>query len=128
MFEPPKCFVFDNHDVALFVGSRLNNIYVIDLFDSKSFNEKCLVVVNNDVWLWHEILGHTSMHMISKLNNHDLINGLPKLKYEKDLLLSMSHGKHSKSSCHYKKSFLHLDHLSIAYRFIWSHENFKVRR
>ena len=36
MFELTKCVVCDDHDVALFVGSRLNNIYVVDLFDSKA--------------------------------------------------------------------------------------------
>ena len=76
VFDPTKCVVYDDYNVALFVGSRFNNIHVVDLFDSKAFNEKCLVVVNNDVWLWHKRLRHASMHMILKLNKHDLVKGL----------------------------------------------------
>ena len=51
VFEPNKCVVYDNNECILFVGSRHNNIYVINLFDSKAFNEKCLVGVNDNTWL-----------------------------------------------------------------------------
>ena len=89
--------------VALFVSSRLTNIYIIDLFDSKAFNEKYLVVVNNDAWLWHKRLGHANMHMISNLSYPDLVKGLLKLKYEKDLVCEACvTEKHLKSSFHCK--------------------------
>ena len=48
VFEPNRCVVYNDNECALFVGSRHNNKYVVDLFDSKSFNEKCLVSVNDD--------------------------------------------------------------------------------
>ena len=51
VFESNRCVVFDNNECALFVGSRRNNIYVVDLFDSKAFNEKYLIGVNDDTWL-----------------------------------------------------------------------------
>ena len=68
VFESNKCVVLDKNECALFVGSRHNNIYVVDLYDSKAFNEKCLVSVNDDTWLWHRRLGHVSMYTISKLS------------------------------------------------------------
>ena len=39
---------------------------------------------NEDSWLWHRTFGHTSMSIISKISKNDLVNGLPKLKFEKD--------------------------------------------
>ena len=48
VFESNKCFVLDKDECALFVGSRHKNICVVDLYDSKAFNEKCLVSVNDD--------------------------------------------------------------------------------
>ena len=48
IFEPSRCVVYDDNECALFFGSRHNNIYVVDLCDSKVFNEKCLVSVNDD--------------------------------------------------------------------------------
>ena len=87
VFESNKCVVFDKDECALFVGTRHNNIYVVDLYDSKAFNEKCLVSVNNDTWLWHRRLGHVSMHTISKLSKKNLVKGLPKLTYKKELIV-----------------------------------------
>ena len=48
IFESSKCVIYDDNECALFFGSRHNKIYVVDLCNSKSFNEKCLVSVNND--------------------------------------------------------------------------------
>ena len=71
VFEPSRCVVNDDNECALIVGSRHNSIYVVDLFDSKAFNEKCLVSINDDTWLWHSRLGHASMHKISKLSKKE---------------------------------------------------------
>ena len=51
VFESNRCVVLDKNECASFVGSRHNNIYVVDLNDSKAFNEKCLISVNDDTWL-----------------------------------------------------------------------------
>ena len=48
VFEPNRYVVFDDNEWTLFVGSRHSNIYVVDLFDLKIFNENCHVSVNND--------------------------------------------------------------------------------
>ena len=99
VFESNRCVVFDNNECALFVGSRRNNIYVVDLCDSKAFNEKCLASVNDDTWLCHRRLGYASMHTISKLSKKNLVKGLPKLAYQKDLICDACvKGKHQKSS------------------------------
>ena len=81
----------------LFTDLRHNNIYVVDLLNSTSFIETCFSVVNNDVWLWHRRLGHASMHAISKLSRKDLVKGLLKIKFNKDLVCKACiKGKHSK--------------------------------
>ena len=56
------------------------------MYDSKAFNEKCLVSVNDDTWLWHRRVRHVSMHTISKLSKKNLVKGLSKLAYQKDLM------------------------------------------
>ena len=98
VFEPSRCVVYDDNECALFMCSRNNNIYVVDLCDSKAFNEKCLVSVNDDIWLWHRQLGHASMHTISKLSKKNLVKSFPKLAYQKDLIFDACvKGKHQKS-------------------------------
>ena len=51
IFEPNKFVIFDDNECALFVGFGHNNIYIVNLFDSKAFNKKCHVSVNDDIWL-----------------------------------------------------------------------------
>jgi hypothetical protein len=55
---------------------------------SQSFgSSRCLVAAqNSDLWKWHRRLGHLSFDLLARLGSLDLIEGLPKLKFEKDLV------------------------------------------
>ena len=89
IFESSHCIIKnEKENKILFLGHRHENIYLVDLNDSNSFLEKCLVAQHKDIWLWHRKLGHASMDLISKLSKKDLVIGLPKLRYEKDSLCS----------------------------------------
>lgn len=41
------------------------------------------MVNNNDAWIWHTIIAHIHMDHLNKLVKHDLVVGLPKIKYVK---------------------------------------------
>ena len=63
---------------------------------SKSFGPSwCLVAgTSSKLWRWHRRLGHLSFDLLSRLSALDLIRGLPKLKFEKDLVCApCRHGK-----------------------------------
>lgn len=63
---------------------------------SKSFGlSRCLVAgSSSELWKWHRRLGHLSFDLLSRLSTLDLIRGLPKLKFEKDLVCApCRHGK-----------------------------------
>ncbi|XP_066334528.1 uncharacterized protein [Miscanthus floridulus] len=46
------------------------------------------------IWKWHRRLGHLSFDLLCRLSSLDLIDGLPKLKFEKDLICApCKHGK-----------------------------------
>jgi hypothetical protein len=55
----------------------------------------CLVTgVSAELWKWHRRLGHLSFDLLSRLSGLGLVRGLPKLKYQKDLVCaSCRHGK-----------------------------------
>jgi hypothetical protein len=55
----------------------------------------CLVVgVSAKLWKWHRRLGHLSFDLLSRLSGLGLVRGLPKLKYQKDLVCApCRHGK-----------------------------------
>jgi hypothetical protein len=48
---------------------------------------RCLVAGPSfDLWKWHRRLGHLSFDLISCFSGLNLVRGLPKLKFEKDLV------------------------------------------
>ena len=81
MFESYKCTVIDKSGKTIVNGQRHGNVYIVDLFELKA---KCLVVTNSDPTLWHRRLGHMSMQLIERMFNKNLVEGLPKLKFDKE--------------------------------------------
>src|ERR1051325_11354954 len=55
-------------------GKRINNIFMISL-DDLSLKVKCLMVNNNESWLWHKREAHIHMDHLNKLTKHDLVVG-----------------------------------------------------
>ncbi|XP_057985321.1 uncharacterized protein LOC131170279 [Hevea brasiliensis] len=60
-------------DHTLFIAPRSENVYLLDLNVIENGNERCLVSLEEDSWLWNRRLGHASMHVISKLLRYDLV-------------------------------------------------------
>jgi hypothetical protein len=58
-------------------------------------SSRCLVAsVLVELWKWHRRLGHLSFDLLSCLSGLGLFRGLPKLKYQKDLICApCRHGK-----------------------------------
>jgi transposase InsO family protein len=58
-------------------------------------SSRCLVAgVSVELWKWHRRLGHLSFDLLSRLSRLGLVRGLPKLKYENDLVCALCrHGK-----------------------------------
>ena len=68
------CVLFDFHE---------NNVYMIDISNLQC-NATCLNAFNEDSWLWQRILGHISFDHLSRINNKEVMKGIPYLKFEKD--------------------------------------------
>lgn len=68
----------------LFIASRHGNLYTFDFDSLVSRDVKCLAAINENSWLWHHRLRHSSMDLLHKLNKHDLFKGLPKTKFVRD--------------------------------------------
>nr|GEV26913.1 putative ribonuclease H-like domain-containing protein [Tanacetum cinerariifolium] len=69
-------------------------------------------------WLWHQRLSHLNFATINNLVKNNLVQGLPKMKFEKDHLCSACeqgkiHRKHHKSKTKFASNkplyFLHMD-------------------
>lgn len=69
----------------MFKGSRVDNIYLLDLDDMPIYgNNKCLVTKTEDSWLWHKLLEHVHFDLINKITSKNLVVGLPNIKFSKD--------------------------------------------
>ena len=65
------------------LGKKVNNIYLLDLHHA-SLSIHCFLIKEDDTWLWNKRLCHIHMHHFNRLNRKQLVEELPKLKFEKD--------------------------------------------
>ena len=73
---------------------------------------------SSSLWKWHRRLGHLSFDLLCRLSSLDLIQGLPKLKFEKDLvchpcrhgkMVAASHSPVTKVMTSHPGELLHMD-------------------
>ncbi|GJS47571.1 integrase, catalytic region, zinc finger, CCHC-type containing protein [Tanacetum coccineum] len=88
-FRKHTCFVRDLDGVDLIKGSRGTNLYTIYVEDMMRSSPICLLskASKNKSWLWHRRLNHLNFGTLNDLARKDLVRGLPRLKFEKDLTL-----------------------------------------
>nr|GEU87218.1 retrovirus-related Pol polyprotein from transposon TNT 1-94 [Tanacetum cinerariifolium] len=91
--------------VDLLTGSQDNNLYTLSLEDMMASSPICLLskVSKTKSWLWHGRLSHLNFVTINHLARHDLVRGLPKLKFKKDHLCSACAMGKSKKKPHTPK-------------------------
>nr|GEU97440.1 retrovirus-related Pol polyprotein from transposon TNT 1-94 [Tanacetum cinerariifolium] len=114
------CFVRNEDGVDLLTGDPSSNLYNIALNEVASNSSTCLLAKasSSQSWLWHQRLSHLNFATINNLVKNNLIQGLPKMKFEKDHLCSACeqekiHQKHHKSKTAFASNkplyLLHMD-------------------
>nr|GFC16621.1 hypothetical protein [Tanacetum cinerariifolium] len=122
-FRNSTCFV-RNEDgvdgVDLLTGDCSSNLYTIALNEIASNSSTCLLAKasSSQSWLWHQRLSHLNFATTNNLVKNYLVQGLPKMKFEKDHLCSACeqgkiHRKHHKSKTAFASNkplfLLHMD-------------------
>nr|GFB44992.1 retrovirus-related Pol polyprotein from transposon TNT 1-94 [Tanacetum cinerariifolium] len=89
-FRKSTCFVRNEDGVDLLTGDRSSNLYTIALNKVASNYSTCLLAKasSSQSWLWHQRLSHLNFATINNLVKNNLVQGLPKMKFEKDHLCS----------------------------------------
>nr|GFA90991.1 integrase, catalytic region, zinc finger, CCHC-type, peptidase aspartic, catalytic [Tanacetum cinerariifolium] len=79
-------FVRNEDGVDLLTGDRSSNLYTIALNKVASNSSTCLPkkASCSQSWLWHQRLSHLNFATINNLVKNNLVQGLPKMKFEKD--------------------------------------------
>nr|GEU34555.1 retrovirus-related Pol polyprotein from transposon TNT 1-94 [Tanacetum cinerariifolium] len=105
-FRQYTCFIRNLDNVDLLTGSQGNNLYTLSLGDIMASSPICLLskALKTKSWLWHRRLSHLNFGAINHLARQGLVQGLPKLKFEKDHLCSACAMGKSKKKPHKPKS------------------------
>nr|GFB99898.1 integrase, catalytic region, zinc finger, CCHC-type, peptidase aspartic, catalytic [Tanacetum cinerariifolium] len=84
-FRKSTRFVRNEDGVDLLTGDRSSNLYTIALNDVASNSSTSLLAKASSLqsWLWHQRLSHLNFATINKLVKNNLVQGLPKMKFEK---------------------------------------------
>ncbi|GKA11313.1 retrovirus-related pol polyprotein from transposon TNT 1-94 [Tanacetum coccineum] len=93
------CHVYYGGD--LLTGSRESNLYTISISELAASSAVCLMskATLTKSWLWHRRLSYLNFGTINQLTSKDLVDGLPKFKYDEDHLCSAcEQGKSKKAS------------------------------
>ncbi|GJS80727.1 retrovirus-related pol polyprotein from transposon TNT 1-94 [Tanacetum coccineum] len=104
----------------LLTGSCDLNLYTNSISKLATSSPVCLMskATSTKSWLWHRRLSHLNFGTINQLTSKDLVDGLPKFKYDKDhLCLTCEQGKSKKAtfppklvpSTESKLKLLHMD-------------------
>nr|GEZ94431.1 integrase, catalytic region, zinc finger, CCHC-type, peptidase aspartic, catalytic [Tanacetum cinerariifolium] len=119
-FRKSTCFVRNKDGVDLLTGDRSSNLYTIALNEVASNFSTCFLAKasSSQSWLWHQRLSHSNFAPINNLVKNNLVQGLPKMKFEKDHLCSACeqgkiHREHHKSKTDFASNkplyLLHMD-------------------
>nr|GEW30709.1 retrovirus-related Pol polyprotein from transposon TNT 1-94 [Tanacetum cinerariifolium] len=89
-FRKSTCFARNEDGVDLLTGDHSSNLYTIALNEVASNSSTCLLAKASSLqsWLWHQRLSHLIFATINNLVKNNLVQGLPKMKIEKDHLCS----------------------------------------
>nr|GFA80385.1 retrovirus-related Pol polyprotein from transposon TNT 1-94 [Tanacetum cinerariifolium] len=120
-FRKSTCFVRNEDGVDLLTGDRSSNLYTIALNEVASNSSTCLLAnsSSSQSWLWHQRLSHLNSATINNLVKNNLVQGLPKMKFEKYHLCSICeqgkiHQKHHMSKTTFaSKKPLYLIHMDL---------------
>ncbi|GJW09695.1 retrovirus-related pol polyprotein from transposon TNT 1-94 [Tanacetum coccineum] len=114
------CFVQNLEGEDLLTGSREYILYTISISEMVASSPVCLMskAMSTKSWLWHRRFSHLNFGTINQLSKNELVDGLPRFKYDKDhLCFSCEQGKNKKAtfpsklvpSTNSKLALLHMD-------------------
>ncbi|GJX35157.1 integrase, catalytic region, zinc finger, CCHC-type containing protein [Tanacetum coccineum] len=104
-FRKHSCFIRDINGADLLKGIHSTNLYTISIDDMMKSSPICLLskASKSKSWLWHRCLNHLNFGTINDLARKDLVKGLPRLKFENEVverstLLHLSTWKNARST------------------------------
>ncbi|KAJ9539037.1 hypothetical protein OSB04_031770 [Centaurea solstitialis] len=85
-FKKRRCVVRTEEGRELLVGSRRTNLYTIRLQHKLQSSSTCVITRSSlrQAVLWHKRLSHLNFRYIDKIVKHQLVSGIPMIKFEQE--------------------------------------------
>ncbi|KAJ9561586.1 hypothetical protein OSB04_006746 [Centaurea solstitialis] len=85
-FKKRRCVVRTEEGKELLVGSRRTNLYTIRLQHKLQYPSTCLISRSSlrQAVLWHKRLSHLNFRYIDKIVKHQLVSGIPLIKFDQE--------------------------------------------
>jgi hypothetical protein len=91
LFHKSDSHILDSSGKHVCDISHIENIFQAD-FSSSLSSLRCLISqYSSRLWKWHRRLGHLSFDLLCQLSGLSLLQGLPLLKFESDLVCAPCH-------------------------------------
>jgi hypothetical protein len=91
LFHKSDSHVLDSFGKRVCGISRIGNVFQAN-FSSAQSSLRCLILQSPfELWKWHRRLGHLSFDLLCRLSGLGLLQGLPLLKIESDLVCAPCH-------------------------------------
>jgi hypothetical protein len=86
LFRPGGSRILDSRGDLVCMVVPKGQVFRAD-FSQSSGVERCFLAGSlSELWKWHRKLGHLSFYLLSRLSKLNLVRGLPRLKFEKELV------------------------------------------
>jgi hypothetical protein len=86
LFRPSGSRILDSRGDLVCMVVPEGQVFRAD-FSQSSCVERCfLASSSSELWKWHRKLGHLSFDLLSRMSKLNLVRGLPRLRFEKELV------------------------------------------
>jgi hypothetical protein len=86
LFRPCGSRILDSRGDLVCLVVPEGQVFQAEFSQSSSVERCFLASSSSELWKWHRKLGHLSFDLLSRLSKLNLVRGLPRLRFEKELV------------------------------------------
>jgi hypothetical protein len=86
LFRPGGSRILDSRGDLVCMVVPEGQVFQADFSQSYGIERCFLAGSSSELWKWHKKLGHLSFDLLSRLSKLNLVRGLPRLRFEKELV------------------------------------------
>jgi hypothetical protein len=86
LFRPGGSRILDSRGGPVCMVVPEGEVFQADFSQSSSVERCFLASSSSELWKWHRKLGHLSFDLLSRLSKLNLVRGLPRFRFEKELV------------------------------------------